>query len=106
MLFRSLDGVQDVELYVGTGSVLGTGVAGTLVVDGGTGDVDVSLDLAASIDVDIGTGDITLDVPGGAWALDLDTGTGAVEVSGLQDDPTGTPLVADTGTGDVTVRGR
>lgn len=101
-----LEDVGHAELYVGTGSVRGTGIGGGLVVDGGTGDVDVSLDAVGEISVDVGTGDVDLEVPGGAWALALDVGTGTVEVSGVQDDPSGTKLEVSTGTGDVTIAAR
>lgn len=69
----------------------------SLEIGHGVGDVDVA-DLTGLVAIDVGTGDIELDNLGGT--LGLNTGTGSIEGHDLR----GSEVVADVGTGDITLR--
>lgn len=54
----------------------------------------------------IGTGDIVLDLPGGAYDLDLETGLGDLELAGIRNDNAAdAALRLHTGLGDIDVNG-
>lgn len=117
----------DLEVAVKTGDVSVRGMAGQLRIDvqtgeirgerlssrevelsSKTGDVHVALSrrptlLAAVVSV----GDVDLDVPAGAYFLQLDAGTGKVRVDGVSHDPEAEGyIVAVTGAGSIRVDGR
>lgn len=101
-------------------------VAPSITVETGTGDIrgqhlecqqfrgetglgDLELELTArprSVWGSIGTGDIVLNLPGGAYDLDLETGLGDVELAGIRNDSSAdAALRLHTGLGDINVNG-
>ena len=58
-----------------------------------------------TIDINSGTGDVTIRVPGGSYAIQTDTGTGDTRFdSGIVKDPASPNAIRiDSGTGDVTI---
>jgi hypothetical protein len=78
------------------GAASGTGLAGMLVFDTGTGDIAVR-DCTGTITADTGTGDVSAtDVSG---SLTCDTGTGACDVADFD----GERVSCDTGTGRIRI---
>jgi len=54
-----------------------------------------------------GSGDVDVSLPKGSYDLALDTGSGDVELSGIDDDPDADALLSlSTGSGDITITGR
>jgi hypothetical protein len=110
------------EVVADSGDVRVAGLAAPVVVSLGAGDLDVSgfgaVDLVAGagdvrvdlwdradVAVDLGAGDLDLDVPAGAWAVDIDA-RGDLDVSGIQDDPSAPySLTVRVGAGDTRVAG-
>lgn len=51
------------------------------------GSLELLHDAPGDLDVCVATGDLSLEVPGGAWNLDLRVGVGSLRVLGLDHDP-------------------
>jgi hypothetical protein len=73
----------------------------------GSGDVEVSLvSRPRRVALETGSGDATLTVPDGAYRLDLDAGSGHIDVHGLSQDSDADSLIQiSTGSGDIAVHG-
>lgn len=119
--------VGALHVKTGTGNIdLAHLVAPSITVETGTGDIrgqhlecqqfrgetglgDLELELTArprSVWGNIGTGDIVLNLPGGAYDLDLETGLGDVELAGVRNDSSAdAALNLNTGLGDIDVNG-
>lgn len=95
---RSYEG--DVSADTGSGDVVVNSVRGDLEADTGSGDVNVADVTASFILADTGSGDIVMERVSGS--LEADTGSGDIEVRDLN---AGARLVADTGSGGVTLTG-
>lgn len=111
------DVTGDLRLDSGSSPITAVGIKGALVVDVGSGDVDVSNTTGGLVDVDTGSGTVNLtevtadrikvdtgsgDVRGRVIktkSLYVDTGSGSVEMVGV-DSPS---VNADTGSGDVSL---
>lgn len=121
---RCVDG--DITVETGSGDIDVDTIAGDLDASTGSGDIDVRAASGAIVRAESGSGDVTLEIleagevaattgsgdvsiaaPAGAWALDLSTGSGDLDVERISDDPrAGRRLTARTGSGDVAVSGR
>lgn len=76
-----------------------------LATDGGS--IDGEGITAGEVHATSDAGSVYLDVPGGAWRLDLDTGAGAIRLDGVtHDNQASRTLRARTGAGDLEVHGR
>jgi hypothetical protein len=101
-----VEGVPDVRVEVGHGSVRGTGITGHDVIVSTVGG-DVTLELSrrpSRVEITTVGGDVELVVPGGPYHVEVSSGGGAVEVSvptAVEAEPTIT--VASDG-GDVLIR--
>lgn len=79
---------------------------GAVAVSTGAGDVALSFaDEPESVRVLLSTGDAAVVVPAGRYALDLRAEAGAVDVSGVTDDPAGPPITIEVAVGAITLRG-
>lgn len=114
-----------VNVTLGSGGLEVVGMHAALVADVGAGEVDVTDHGAGPVSVATGVGDVTLSfaevphavevvlstgdakitLPSGSYALDLRADGGAVEVSGVTDDPSGPPVVVEVAVGGITVSG-
>ena len=95
------DAQGDLVVDTGSGKVDVSGVVGeTVSADTGSGNVTLAAVDSTSIDVDTGSGNVSLlDCRG---SLDIDTGSGEIRGRGLGFGPR---LLADTGSGDVRLAG-
>ncbi|MFN7143458.1 MAG: DUF4097 family beta strand repeat-containing protein [Myxococcota bacterium] len=122
MLVQSVRG--DVELTTAEGDLTLLGVDGSFRADTGAGDIvgmglvspaaqawtsagDVALTFDGLDDLSAasGAGDVTLHVPAGGYALDLDAEAGDVTVDGVTRAYGGPSIAASTAAGDISVRG-
>jgi hypothetical protein len=101
MLLDALAGEAHVD--IGSGDLTGTALVAPLHVLVGSGDLDLVFDAPAEVDLAAGSGDIGLTVPPGAYAVSVETGSGDVSVSGIEDTADGVELIVETGSGDVTI---
>lgn len=101
--------VGDVDLETGSGDVEATSIeGGRATVRARSGGAMLAFDRRPSdVDVEVTSGDITLDVPAGAYRITAETRAGEVVLDGVRDDPAARGgILLDTTAGDVTVRGR
>lgn len=75
-----------------------------VVVYADSGDVEVDLDAPADVDVCVGAGDVTITVPPGAYALDVDLAVGAVSTGVVHDPDAEHSISACVGAGEISVR--
>lgn len=68
------------------------------------GELTVVLDAPADVDVCVGAGEVTIEVPPGAYALDVDVGAGEVSTDITNDPGAVHTIRACAGAGEVTVR--
>lgn len=104
----AMDAEVDAGLTGGNATVLDHG-PGPVTVDLELGSADLTFGEPPSrAEIHASTGAIALTVPSGPYALDLDAARGSVEVDPeLIDDPDSpNALIASTGTGSITLRGR
>ncbi|WP_367134119.1 DUF4097 family beta strand repeat-containing protein [Saccharothrix sp. HUAS TT1] len=89
---------------IGSGAARLSGMRGDVVIDSSSGDVTVRLDAVNSVRADVGSGALTVDVPQGAYRVQVETGSGDRNVD-VEDDPNAdAELLLHTSSGDVTVR--
>ena len=101
--------VGDVDIETGSGDVEATSIAGgRATVRARSGGARLAFDRRPSdVDVEVTSGDITLDVPAGAYRITAETRAGDVVLDGVRDDPAAPgSILLDTTAGDVVVRGR
>lgn len=97
-------------LSVGTGDIEGEELAGPAAsAELGTGDISLDFEPQAPLEtvaIEIGTGSVELQVPDGAYDLDLQTGTGEVSTDDLRHEAGADRRIAvSVGTGTIDVRG-
>ncbi|MCE6995628.1 DUF4097 domain-containing protein [Saccharothrix sp. S26] len=89
---------------VGSGTTRLSDMRGPVTVDSSSGDVTVRLAAVNSVRADAGSGNVTVDVPQGAFKVDVDAGSGEKDIK-VEDDPNAAAvLTLRSGSGDVTVR--
>ncbi|MEU4801643.1 DUF4097 family beta strand repeat-containing protein [Actinosynnema sp. NPDC023587] len=89
----------------GSGNARLTRLSGPVLVDGDSGDIEVELAAPRSVRATAGSGNLTVQVPRGAYKLDADSGSGDKNLGDVKDDPTATvELVLRTKSGDLTLR--
>ncbi|MFI9008499.1 DUF4097 family beta strand repeat-containing protein [Actinosynnema sp. NPDC053489] len=89
---------------VGSGATRLTGMRGAVAVDSDSGDVTVKLAAVNSVRADAGSGNVTVDVPEGAFKIDVDAGSGEKDIKVRNDPNAAAVLTLRAGSGDVTVR--
>ena len=98
----------DVNVDTGSGDITGERLQVTKF-HGETGSGDLALELSnrpRSVWWSSGSGDVDVSVPAGAYALDLETGLGDIDLAGVRRDPAAdATLRLHTGLGDITVAG-
>jgi hypothetical protein len=95
-----------VTASLGSGELVVQGLRGPIHLDLGAGDVEIEADEPPeSVEVLLSTGDATVVVPSGRYALDLRAEAGAIDVSGVTDDPSGPPITIQVAVGGITLRG-
>jgi hypothetical protein len=97
----------DAAVAGGSARVRGHG-AGPVILDAEIGDVNLAFrDPPDRVDVNVATGFVEIDVPPGGYALELRAPAGSVSIQGIEDDPSSEhQIVARTGAGSISVRGR
>ena len=89
---------------VGSGAARLSNMRGAVTVDSNSGDVTVQIAAVNSVRVDAGSGSVTVDVPQGAYKINVDADSGDKDIK-VKDDPNAAAeLVLRAGSGDVTVR--
>ncbi|MFI7706990.1 DUF4097 family beta strand repeat-containing protein [Nonomuraea sp. NPDC049480] len=103
LTLRGLTG--DLEVFVGSGDVDASGLAGKRVVaEGGSGNIELKYTAAPdSAKVEVGSGDITLNVPDEGYDVSTDTGSGDANVKVKRDDSSPRKISLTAGSGDVSV---
>lgn len=119
------DDCEEIQIFSNAVSLDYEVFDGSLILDGGAGDLlitvpysfDVEVDTGAgdtavadtggNVWIDSGAGDVELYLPGHAYVLDIDTGAGDLNVTGIVHSPDAEHwVVIDTGAGDVDIVGR
>lgn len=93
---EALDVQADLELRSRSGPVKAAGITGDLVADTGSGAVRVER-VRGEVLIDTGSGGVELHEVSGARSVHVDTGSGSVDVSGIE----AGDLLIDTGSGGV-----
>ncbi|GAA4610934.1 DUF4097 family beta strand repeat-containing protein [Saccharopolyspora hordei] len=94
-----------VEAKAGSGGISGADLRGAeVVVETGSGQIELQLTGPRSAEVTTGSGGIDLTVPADRYRVETDTGSGGVDVDVVQDPAAEKRLVLSTGSGDVRVR--
>lgn len=95
------------DLSLGAGSLTVEEMAGNTDARIEVGSAEVSYVVAPEhVDLDLGTGAIEIEVPHGAYALDLRTGRGDIDIDGVIDDPDSPNLLfARTKNGSIEISG-
>jgi DUF4097 and DUF4098 domain-containing protein YvlB len=97
----------DISLRTGSGDIQGRGLAGVnFSAETGSGDVRFELEPALRVHLRTSSGDVALRVPGGAYRLDVSTGSGDQELEGVSNDPNASGAIdVATGSGDLKITG-
>jgi hypothetical protein len=90
-----------VQVTTGTGDTVVDGTSETIMVQTGTGDVNVRHTRAARVSADTGTGSIRLEFASAPTDVQAHSGTGDVDIT-VPDDGSEYRVVTDSGIGDVT----
>ncbi|UBU15691.1 DUF4097 family beta strand repeat-containing protein [Nonomuraea gerenzanensis] len=104
LTLRNLTG--QIDLHAGSGDVDATGLAGKKVyADVGSGNLDLTYTAAPdAAELKTGSGDITLNVPDGAYDVKTDVGSGDTNVTVKKDAGSAHRLSLSAGSGDITVK--
>ena len=105
ILLENLRG--DISLETGSGDIEGWGLAGVnFSAETGSGDTRLELSPARRVHLKAGSGDVSLTVPGGAYRLDISTGSGDRELAGVSNDASAEDSIdVTTGSGDLKIEG-
>ena len=97
----------DISIRTGSGDIRGRGLAGVnFSAETGSGDVRFQLATAVRVHLRTASGDVALSVPGGAYRLEVSTGSGDREVEGVSNDPSASGAIdVATGSGDLKITG-
>ena len=97
----------DISIRTDSGDISGRGLAGVnFNAETGSGDVRFELSPALRVHVRTSSGDVALRVPGGAYRLEVSTGSGDQEFEGVSNDPNASgALEVRTGAGDLKITG-
>ncbi|MCB9688960.1 MAG: hypothetical protein H6735_28215 [Alphaproteobacteria bacterium] len=99
----SLGGVLSGQTTSGKFEIIDLGPADLTILTG-TGGVDMTaLDTPQSISIDTGSAPVSIEVPAGGYALDVDSNGEVTVAPELTDDASGPPLRVHSGTGDIHV---
>lgn len=99
----TLGGVLDGQTNSGKFEIIDLGAADLTLLTG-TGGVDMTaVEVPRSTSIDTGSAPISVEVPGGAYALDVDSNGEVVVSPNITDDPGGPPLRVHSGTGSIHV---
>ena len=92
-----------IDFHTGSGELEGILDARRVLLDTGSGDIDVALsDAAERVDLDTGSGDVSVEAPN-EWALDVETGSGDEDLAVPTDSSSDHRMRIRTGSGDVEV---
>lgn len=89
---------------LGSGNASLADMRGAVTVGNGSGDVDVQLAAVVSVRAESGSGHVTVNVPKGAYKVNVDAGSGDKTVEVENDPNASAELVLRADSGDVTVR--
>ena len=97
--------VGDISVTMGSGDILGTRLQSVMAAfDTGEGDVDVTFDEAvATLTVSTGRGDVTVQLPDGAYAFETEAPDGGVDLLIDNDQAAANLISLATDSGDITV---
>ena len=89
---------------IGSGTTKLSNMRGAVTVDSSSGDVTVQLAAVNSVRADVGSGSLTVDVPEGAFKIDVQADSGEKDIKVKHDPSAAAQLTLRAGSGDVTVR--